>query len=210
MVKLPVLVLVALGTVAQARPAPCPDCDRDPEPSIETEIEDNNPAFNMLGFRMGVGALPIEGNHTLTMSVGLGVEHPVFRKTRVFGEYEWLWLIRNEDGGMEPTTPRTERHGSGHRTSLGLRRELAAKKLGRSLRMFVDGELGISTALANDNVSGVQMLPAALGGLRFGYDIYSRSDDSPSRTFEAEFLLRAIAIREGIGVMFGVGMLWGN
>jgi len=159
-------------------------------------------AFNMFGFRMGVGALPIDGGNTLTVSLGLGVEHPVFKNTRVFGEYEYLWL-NERDPLMH------ERHGNGHRTSLGLRRELIGKGK-RQLRLYLDGELGGGLALTNDNMMGVSFVPDGFVGLRGGYDLYSRADDSPSRTFEVELLLRAIAIREGAGMMFGVGMLWGN
>ena len=174
--------------------------------------EDDEPAFNMLGFRMGVGALPLDHERTLVLSIGVGVEHPVFKKTRVFGEYDWLWLSRADTGAdraMDTLVVRPERHASGHRASVGLRRELVGKG-GSSVRVFVDGELGGGLAMANDNLTGVTLIPAAFIGLRFGYDVYSRSDSSPSRMFEAELLLRAIAVREGVGMMFGVGMLWGN
>ena len=159
-------------------------------------------AFNMFGFRMSAGALPIDGGDTLTISLGLGVEHPVFKKTRVFGEYEWMWL-RERD----PTMP--ERHGNGHRASVGLRRELVGVGK-RQLRLYVDAELGGGLALTNDEMAGFALVPAGFVGLRTGYDLYSRADDSPSRTFELELLLRAIAIRDGAGMLIGVGMLWGN
>jgi hypothetical protein len=160
-------------------------------------------AFNMFGFRMGVGALPIDGDDTLTVSLGVGVEHPVFKKTRVFTEYEWLYFTDREDT-MEPA-----RHGNGHRVSLGLRRELAGKGK-RKIHGYLDGEVGGGLALTNGNMTGVELIPNAFLGLRAGYDLYSGAEDSPSRTFEAEFLLRAIGIRNGIGLMFGVGMAWGN
>lgn len=193
MVKTIALVLVSLTAVAAA----------------ESDVDDD-PAFNMLGFRLSVGSLPVEGHRTTMFAVGLGVEHPVFDKTRVFGEYEWLWLTRIDERAMERMSVRPERHASGHRVMAGLRRELVAKTMSRSLRLFVDGELGGGLALVNDNLSGVVLVPAGIVGLRLGYDIYSRSDESPSRTFEAELLVRGIAIEHGIGVMMGVGMLWGN
>lgn len=79
---------------------------------------------------------------------------------------------------------------------------------GRSARMFVDGELGVTTALLNDNTLGVSIMPCMFAGVRVGYDIYSNRDSSPSRTFEHAFLIRATAVREGAGIMFGVGMYW--
>jgi len=202
MVKLVALVLVSLTAVASAEAL-------QPDEYVEAEPEPN-PAFNMFGFRFSAGALPIDGSHTVVLSVGLGVEHPVFKKTRVFGDYEWLWLSRVDERDINSVVPRPERHGNGHRTSLGLRRELVGKRLGSTVRMFIDGEVGANVALVNDNMTGVAFLPGALGGLRFGYDVYSRSDSSPSRTFEAEVLVRAIAIQHGAGALLGVGMFWGN
>jgi hypothetical protein len=107
-------------------------------------------------------------------------------------------------------SPRPEEHGSGHRTFIGLRRELESKRVSRGFSLFLDTEVGGGVALVNDNMTGVEFLPTAFLGLRGGYDFYSRNEDSPSRTFEAEFLLRAIAIQDGIGLLFGVGMFWGN
>jgi len=214
-----VFVLAVSPQLAAARPV-LPQGNAEPtavaaetvEPAvIDATVEPSDePVFNMLGFRASIGALPLDGMRTTSVSLGLGVEHPVFRSTRVFGEYEWLWLFAVSERAMDTVAARPERHGNGHRASLGLRRELVGKGLGRTVRMFLDGELGAGMALVNDNMYGVQLLPNALVGLRFGYDVYSRSDDSPSRTFEAELLVRAIAVGDGIGMMFGVGLLWGN
>lgn len=199
-----VVAALVVTSIAHASPPPPDDYEE-----YETETEPN-PAFNMFGFRFSVGALPLDGQRATVLSVGLGVEHPVFKKTRVFGEYEWLWLSWIDERGMDSVAVRPERHGTGHRASLGLRRELIAKNIGRSVRMFVDGEIGGGVALVNDNMHGVDFVPSGLAGLRFGYDMYSSVDDSPSRTFEIELLLRAVAIDHGIGGMMGLGMLWGN
>lgn len=211
MVRHLLIVLAALAThvpdAADARP---PDEDYEPPPEIETQLADDAPAFNMFGFDMAIGVLPVDGHATVAMSIGLAVEHPVFRKTRVFGEYDWLWLSRRDDPrALEAMAPRPERHASGHRGGLGLRRELVAKS-GRTVRFFVDGELGANVTLANDNMDGMQFAPAVFTGLRTGYDLYSRRDESPSRTFETALYLRAIAVRDGVGFTFGVGMYWGN
>ena len=172
--------------------------------------DDDAPAFNMLDMRFGVGALPVAGSAQMTISLGLGIEHPVFKKTRVFGEYEWMWLFdRGSDRTYMLNPPPPERHGTGQRAMLGLRRELLGKG-GHSLRAFLDGEIGGGLALANDNMRGLQTLPSAFAGLRVGYDMYSRVDDSPSRTFEFEMLYRVIAVPDGLGMMFGIGMAWGN
>jgi hypothetical protein len=178
--------------------------------ATDESVEDEPPAFNMFGFRVSAGALPIEGDRATVLSVGLGVEHPVFKKTRMFGEYEWLWMTRPDERAGDSVVPRPERHGTGHRASFGLRRELIAKQMSRNVRVFIDAELGGCAALVNDNMSGVAFLPGGFAGLRLGYDIYTGSDSSPSRTFELEMLVRSVSIAHGTGVLFGVGMLWGN
>ena len=57
------------------------------------EEEEDDAGFNMLGVRFGFGSMPIEGASTLTVSLGLGVEHPVFKRTRVFAEYDITGLL---------------------------------------------------------------------------------------------------------------------
>jgi hypothetical protein len=203
MVKTVALALVLATTLANASP---PD---DEVESAETTV-DSGPAFNMFGFRMSAGALPLEGGRATVLSVGLAVEHPVFKKTRVFGEYEWLWLTWIDERAQDSVVIRPERHGNGHRGSFGLRREIKAKNLGRNVRMFIDGELGASAALANDNMAGMTFTPGGLVGVRAGYDVYTSEDDSPSRTFELEILVRALIVEHGAGVMSGIGLHWGN
>jgi hypothetical protein len=200
MVKTLVLAIVISTTVAGASP---PSDD-----SVEAE-PDASPAFNMFGFRMSAGALPLDGSRARVLSVGIGVEHPVFDKTRMFGEYEWLWVTWFDERAMDSVVFRPERYGNGHRTSFGVRRELTAKG-SRRVRMFIDGELGANVALTNDNMSGMVLRPGGLVGLRVGYDVYSDEDDSPSRTFEAEMLVRAIVVEHGAGAMMGIGLWWGN
>jgi hypothetical protein len=211
------LVLATLSTAAHARPVLDDDYEEPPPPEDydDGDDDDDSPAFNMFGFTMGIGSLPVQGASTLAMSIGLSVEHPVFKKTRVLGEYDWMWLMRRDTRANErlasadSMVPRPEEHATGHRAGLGLRRELIGKGNYRS-RLFLDGELGGSIALVNNNMTGVAVVPALFTGVRVGYDLYSGRDDSPSRTFETAILLRAIALREGLGMMFGLGMVWGN
>jgi hypothetical protein len=171
----------------------------DDEPS-----SDESPAINMLGFRIGLGQQPLAGTQMSVMSIGLSLEHPVFRPVRVFGEYELVWVGRADDRTMPAAV---EQYGDGHRIHTGLRASLVAKRIG-GVRLFVDGELGGGFALISDNLTGVHAMPHLLFGVRAGYDLYARN--SPSRRFEAEILVRGIETADGVGAMFGVGMLWGN
>lgn len=174
--------------------------------------DSDEPAFNMFGFRMTAGALPLDGQRATVLSVGLGVEHPVFHAARVrmFGEYEWLWMSWLDERAMDSVVVRPERYGNGHRASIGLRRELVGKNMGRSVRMFTDLEAGAALALFDDSMRGASFMPGGLVGVRLGYDVYSREDDSPSRTFEAEVLVRALFVDGGAGAMMGMGLAWGN
>jgi hypothetical protein len=204
MVKLTSILFGAVALAALAHVAPA-HADE-----YYDEEETDDPGFNMLDMRFAIGSLPVDGAPTLTVSLGLGVEHPVFKKTRVFGEYEWLWLSdRPTERTYMISPPPPERHGTGHRALLGLRRELIGK--GRhKMRAFLDGEIGGGLALTNDNMSGFQTLPTGFVGLRVGYDVYSSQDDSPSRTFELEMLFRMLLVPDGTGVLMGIGMAWGN
>jgi hypothetical protein len=214
MVKQVLTVLVAhaalTGAHAEAHPPPPDDYDEPPPPTDDVAIAtDEQPGFNMFGFDAAIGAQPRDGRNAVAMSLGLGVEHPVFKRTRVFGEYAWMWWQQRAGSERAGTAPRPDDDATGHRASLGLRRELAAKE-GRTMRLFVDGELGGSIALVNDSMDGAELVPAGFFGLRAGYDLYSRRDSSPSRTFETAVFLRTIGTRDGVGVTFGLGMAWGN
>jgi hypothetical protein len=175
----------------------------------EGDDADDDAGFNMLEARFAFGTMPIaDGASSLTVSLGLGVEHPVFKRTRVFGEYEWLWLAsRRVDPALMTSEP--EHNGSGHRAVLGLRRELVGKG-SYSMHMFVDGEVGGGLGLVNDSMFGMRVMPTGFVGARVGWDIYSHNDDSPSRTFEMNLLLRVLAVSDGVGVMTGIGMAWGS
>jgi hypothetical protein len=73
------------------------------------------------------------------------------------------------------------------------------------VRFYVDGELGGGYALVTDTVTGTRAIAHAFAGARFGYDIIAHR-----KTFEAELLVRALAVEGGHGFVFGVGMLWGG
>ncbi len=177
-----VLVLaLALGSLAHADP----------------ERDDRN----LFGFRIGLGMLPLDHESVTTASIGLGVEHPVWRSWRVFGDYEWLWLMRSHTDTMPGL------HGDGQRVMVGVRHALAEKQLMREVALYVDGELGGGFALVADNFAGVRALPSALAGVRVGWKLAGHRT-SESKELDAELLVRAVAIPGGVGMTGGVGFLW--
>ena len=179
------MVLLALCAVAHA------DDDDDDAPV------DNGPPL-LLGFRLAAGKLPVAQQDLTTLSLGLDVDHPISKSWRIFGEYEWMWLDRDQ---------MSTQHGNGHRLLAGLRHTLVQKREGH-FRTYLDVEAGGGLAVLDDSVLGTRILPAAFAGVRGGYDF--THTDSPSRVFEVELLVRAIKVADGTGILAGFGMQWGN
>ena len=176
------LALMALPTVVHAD---------------DEEAPDDGPPL-LLGFRLAAGKLPIEHQDLTTVAMGVDVDHPIASRWRAFGEYEFMWLERDQ---------MSTQHGSGHRVLAGLRHSLVEKRE-HHFRTYLDVEAGGGMAVVDDTVIGVRMLPTGFGGLRGGYDFYAA--DSPSRVFESEVTVRAVMVGDGTGVMAGFGMQWGN
>lgn len=164
------------------------------------------PARNMLGFRIGVGELSIAQQPVITVAIGLVTETRLHRTLRGFAEYEWISLF---DATTQVTSSR-EVAGYGHRGDIGLRHVLVDTTLKHALRFYVDGEIGGGAAWITNTINGDQVIPHGLVGVRFGYDGFSQNHDSPSREFECEVLLRSVIMADSVGLLFGVGMLWGG
>jgi hypothetical protein len=150
-------------------------------------------ADGKLGWRIGGTRTPIGERDLTTMALGLEVEHPLACELRVFGEYDWLWVTDPASHAMDVT-------GSGHRVGAGLRHRLLGATAAHVLHFYVDGELGGGMMLAS-TANGAVVVPHAIAGLRAGYTLNG---------WEPELMVRALAAEHGAGVMFGVGMLWGD
>lgn len=178
-------LLLALCAVAHA------DGDGD-----DASVDDGPPL--LLGFRLAAGKLPVAQQDLTTFSLGVDVDHPITKSLRIFGEYEWMWLDRDQ---------MSTEHGNGHRLLAGLRHTLVQKRAYHA-RTYLDVEAGGGLAVLDDSVLGVRILPTGFAGLRGGYDF--THTDSPSRVFEMEVLVRAIMVDDGTGILAGFGMQWGN
>ena len=171
------------------------------DPFARAHADPDRDDRNLFGFRIGIGMLPIDHQAVTTGAIGLGVEHPVWRSWRVFGDYEWLWLMRSHTDTMPGL------RGDGQRVTVGVRHTLASKRLMRELALYLDGELGGGFALVDENIAGVHPLPTALVGLRGGWRLAGHRT-SESRELDAEVIVRAIAIPGGIGMIGGAGFQW--
>lgn len=152
----------------------------------------------LLGFRLGGGRLPIEHEAMTTLGIALDIDHPIASRWHAFAEYEYLWLD-HDDGAMQ--------HGNGHRVLAGIRHSLIQRSE-HSMRSYADVEAGGGMSIVDDSVVGTRSLGTGFAGLRIGFDF--EHDDSPSRIFETEIVLRAVFVPDGSGVMAGLGMQWGN
>jgi hypothetical protein len=164
------------------------------------ETDDDDRAI--LGYHLAAGMVPLDHQATSTVQMGLGVEHQITPRMRLFGEYEWIWMFRNQSDAAR------EEHGDGQRAQVGIRRRFAWKSW-HELTFFADGELGGGFMLANDNMTGVHAVPHGFIGARFGYDFHaSRERKALSSTLTCELMVRAIAVPDGIGMAAGIGVAW--
>jgi hypothetical protein len=159
-------------------------------------LDDGPPT--LLGMRIAGGRLPIFHETMSTLSLGVGLDHPITPRLHIFGEYEYEWLS-HDDASMQ--------HGTGHRVLAGLRATVVQQRA-HKLRSFIDLEGGGGMAIVNDTVMGTRALQTEFAGLRAGFDFLA--DDSPSRVLELDLIVRAVFVPDGSGVMTGIDLQWGN
>ena len=150
-----------------------------------------------LGFRIAGGELPLADTRPTVVSIAVGTEQELAHGWRGFGEFEYMWFEKDK-----LTT------GSGSRVQLGVRHVLAERTIESTIRLYIDGELGGGMALVSNTT--VQAVPDGFAGLRLGYDIVEHADRSPSQKLQLELSLRALYVPDGLGLMGGIGVWWGN
>jgi hypothetical protein len=193
-VRLAIAVLLLLASAAQAESLAYDE----PAPTSTP------PPLTKLGFRLGGGSIPLADSALAAVQLGIGVEHAVFGKLRMFAEYEWLWLSVAPD---DPNAMQPAFTGSGQRTHLGVRRAFATKRV-HMIRFYADVEAGGGLGLY-DVPTGAAAVPHAFAGLRGGYQIVKRSARA-SRVLETELSVRAIVVEHGVGFGGGLGFYWGD
>jgi len=191
------VVIALLASTAHARPISFDQGDEDDDENVELPTK--------LGFRLGVGTLPLGIKNTM-FQFALGVEHPVFGELRMLAEYEFLWISSSEDY----EDPMAARYTSmGHRTNFGVRRTVLDKRFSRKqIELYVDFEAGGGIGLY-DVPDGSHIVPHVFGGIRLGYRIGAQERHG-SKVLETEILLRPIIVEDGVGFGGGFGFYWGD
>lgn len=181
------LIVIALTSVAHAEP-----------PQIARGEHDS-----LLGTRIGYGAIPVDGTTMTTMSLAVMFDRPVIGRWRVMAEYEYLW-IGEYDWDAHANSGVASLADSGHRAHVGVRRRIVDKDYARGkVQLFLDGEAG-GGAMLVDRMEGALALPHGFAGVRAGLAL-----DVETR-WEYELFVRGLAVRDGPGVLFGIGLVWGE
>jgi hypothetical protein len=160
-------------------------------------------ADNLLGTRIGYGSIPVEDEPMTTMSLAVTLDHPLAGRWRIAAEYEYLWIgERDLDAHMESGVASLS--DSGHRAHVGLRRRLLDKQYAEGMvELFLDGEFG-GGAMLVDREAGALALPHVFAGIRAGLAL-----EADTR-WEYELFVRGLGVEHGPGVLFGIGLVWGD
>lgn len=183
------LAILLVASTASAEP-----------PQIAT---DPKPDWTLLGTRIAFGSVPIGDTPMTTMSLAVSLDRPVIGRWRVVGEYEHLW-IGERDLEAHAMTGAASLADSGHRVHLGVRRRLLEKDYARGMvSLFLDGEVG-GGAMLVDTADGALARTHAFAGVRAGLAL------EQATRWEYEIEVRGLALADGPGVLFGIGLVWGE
>ena len=188
------LVVAALANIARAE-----SIARD-EPLL---IREERTSWDRLGTTLRDGLVVVDGTVMTTMGIGVLIDRPIAARWRGLAEYEHLWLGPYDywnDVGVASLAH------SAHRVHLGIRRELGERRLEHStVRLFVDLEAGGGAMLVDRAMGSSLGVAHAFAGVRGGAAFVWNE-----RRIEYEFVLRGLASTEGPGVLFGIGVGWGE
>lgn len=166
-------------------------------------LDEPRTGWSRLGTRIGFGSVPVDGTPMTTASISVSLDRPLAGRWRVLGEYEHVW-IGARDLDAHAMTGVASLAASGHRVHAGLRRRLLEKTWARGLfGVFVDGEAGAGAMLV-DRTEGAHGVPHLFAGLRAGFALEQQT------LWDYEVILRGLAVPDGAGVLFGIGLVWGQ
>jgi hypothetical protein len=164
------------------------------------------PKPSLLGTRINYGLLPV-GDWMTTASLSVSYDRSFAGKWHFVAEYEYLWLGKTDwNDHMEVESGVASLDDSGQRLSLGLRRRLWTESWGGSFRVLFDADAGVGAMLV-DKENDAIALPVGYAGVHGAFELESDSDE---HIWQYEIVLRGIGVPDGVGVLFGIGLAWGD
>ncbi|CAN5917395.1 hypothetical protein BH11MYX3_BH11MYX3_47690 [soil metagenome] len=205
------LVLAATGT-ARAHPILIDEHRVEEPPAVVAEpIEmpplPDEPLHTRLGLRTGAGWFELR--HRDVTAVGLlqlTGDLEVDARTRMFGEYEFLILSEAPPEHSAPAMDSVA--GLGHRFNTGISHEVLGKTV-RGARFNATAEVGGGLAFLTGAIGATTVLHGFVG-LRFGFEVRIDRGEKRLPSFAFELLFRGMAVGDGPGFLFGLGMQWGS
>ena len=210
------IVVVALASAARAEPILATQL-KGSLTIVEYETYETKKTWNRLGTRVNYGAMKLDDRSLSTSSIAVSFDRAVAgraRALRVLGEYEYMWL-GPYDVDEQMKTGAGSLPDNGHRMNLGLRMMCVEKFwVERHFGVWLDAELGAGAMVIDRELGGVVATPHAFVGARFGMSLLWDQDEEESRgdtdRWDYEIVLRGLAMPEGFGVLFGIGLAWGK
>ncbi len=189
MVTRALLVIAALASVARAE-------------YIAVSPEPERTEWSRLGTRIGYGAVPVGDTLLMTGGIGVMLDQPLVGRWRWTGEYEYLWM---GDGSGFQDEGVAALPDSGHRVQIGVRRRLAEHIWRGVLGVYLDGDAGVGAMLVDHQPRGSIAQPDAFLGVHAGFTVSNRE-----QIWEYDIVVRGLAVPDGAGVLFGIGLVWGQ
>jgi hypothetical protein len=172
--------------------------------AIDTPPEKAKPRDRSLGFRIGMMNTELEGHERSMFAIGAQWNLALAGSLRAMAEYDYLLTLGNEGPEMPPV------RGRGHAGRIGGRFAVLDTTVKDVMHLYVGVEATAGLAYVGDNYVGPQVLPHALVGARFGYELWKHDDKSQSSMFGAHLLAGALITAGDVGFTFQVGMEWGH
>lgn len=198
--------LVVLGCVLAPALARADEIASDgPPPPPPVPTVKGPPRMQQFGISIGAANTELEG-HERTL-VTLGAQWGIVLTNRLRGVVEYEWLI---SAGTDTTQMMEPTRGRGHSGRLGLRVNVVKKVIRDIAKLYADVEVAGGAIYVTDSEVGTHVLPDATAAVRLGYELWSHEATSQASIFDAHLLFGALATRDHVGFLFGLGMEWGR
>ena len=173
------------------------------EIASDPPVAPDPPRDQAFGLRFGFANTQVLDRDRAMILTGLQWSVTLHRKLRGTIDYDFLMVM-----GVDDVEAKMSVRGRGHALRAGGRITLV-DTIKNAARLYIELEASGGVMYIADNQVGRSLQPAAMTGLRFGYEIPTK-DRSLSRMFGGYLAFRALATEHDLGASFVVGMDWGR